>query len=258
MNATQSFSSRRRSTSAWLRPLLLKNWRKATSRRGLFVPRHKKWTWNQWTSVLWVDEPKFEIFGSTSRVCVMQTRWRICLSIHPSVTLRLWGRRCDVQRWFAGDTEDMLKRHGNHSSDKPAYLWLAWPVFIFQWPQWHLQAVWGRFIKEGEWGVLPRTTRPSQPPDLNPTEMVCSEMDRKGRRVNKCSESLGTPSRLLKECFYHQRTSGPGSILSCSEIWKNRPSGLEYMSIFLPTFWCNRWWKIKHIHTHTYTHRGTA
>lgn len=27
-----------------------------------------------------------------------------------------------MQRCFAGDTEDTLKRHGNHSSDKPAYL----------------------------------------------------------------------------------------------------------------------------------------
>ena len=82
MNATQSSSSRHISTSTVQRRLcesglcgqiaakktLLRKSNK--QKRFVWAKKHKEWTLDQWKSVLWSDESKFEIFGSTRRVFV--------------------------------------------------------------------------------------------------------------------------------------------------------------------------------------------
>ena len=37
-------------------------------KRIVWAKKHKDWTLDQWKSVLWSDESKFEIFGSNRRV----------------------------------------------------------------------------------------------------------------------------------------------------------------------------------------------
>ncbi|CAJ0951890.1 unnamed protein product [Ranitomeya imitator] len=80
VNATQSSSSRHISTTTVKRRLcaaglhgkiaarkpLLRTGNK--QKRLVWAEEHKEWTLDQWKSVLWFDESKFEIFGSNNRV----------------------------------------------------------------------------------------------------------------------------------------------------------------------------------------------
>ncbi|MDQ9577982.1 hypothetical protein, partial [Serratia marcescens] len=85
INATQSSSSRHISTStaqmrlresglygqiAAKKPLLSSNMQK----RFVWAKKHKEWTLDQWKSVLWSDESKSVIFGSTRRVFVQRKK----------------------------------------------------------------------------------------------------------------------------------------------------------------------------------------
>ena len=82
MNATQSSSSRHISRTTVKRRLRESGLhgqvaaRKPLLRRGnkqkrfVWAKKHKEWTLDQWKSVLWSDESKFEIFGSNRCVFV--------------------------------------------------------------------------------------------------------------------------------------------------------------------------------------------
>ena len=55
--------------------------------------------------------------------------------------------------------------------------------FNTQWPQTHLQVMWGLFDQEGKWwSAACRMTWPPQLPDLNPIKMVWDQL---GRRVKE-------------------------------------------------------------------------
>jgi hypothetical protein len=72
VNASQSSSNRHISTSglhgriAAKKPLL----RDTNKKRLAWAKKPKQWTLERWKSVLWSDESKFEIFGSTHLVFV--------------------------------------------------------------------------------------------------------------------------------------------------------------------------------------------
>ncbi|KAL7874590.1 hypothetical protein SRHO_G00055600 [Serrasalmus rhombeus] len=82
VNATQNSSSRHISRTTVKRRLcascphgkiaarkpLLRTGNK--QKRLVWAKEHKEWTLDQWKSVLWSDESKFEIFGSSHRVFV--------------------------------------------------------------------------------------------------------------------------------------------------------------------------------------------
>ncbi|CAJ0915678.1 unnamed protein product [Ranitomeya imitator] len=86
VNATQSSSSRHISTTTVKRRLcaaglhgkiaarkpLLRTGNK--QKRLVWAKEHKEWTLDQWKSVLWSDESKFEIFGSNHRVFVRRRK----------------------------------------------------------------------------------------------------------------------------------------------------------------------------------------
>ncbi|CAJ0922022.1 unnamed protein product [Ranitomeya imitator] len=86
VNATQSSSSRHISTTTVKRRLcaagllgkiaarkpLLRTGNK--QKRLVWAKKHKEWTLDQWKSVLWSDESKFEIFGSNHRVFVRRRK----------------------------------------------------------------------------------------------------------------------------------------------------------------------------------------
>ncbi|CAJ0927773.1 unnamed protein product [Ranitomeya imitator] len=85
VNATQSSSSRHISTTvkrrlcaaglhgkiAARKPLLRTD---NKEKRLVWAKEHKEWTLDQWKSVLWSDESKFEIFGSNNRVFVRRRK----------------------------------------------------------------------------------------------------------------------------------------------------------------------------------------
>ena len=100
----------------------------------------QEWTSDQWKSVLWSDESKSEIFGSTRRVFVDTEKVNDGLYMHGS--LREAWRRCDGVGCYAGDTfgdlfitEGALNQHGYHSILQPhaipSSLCLVGPSFIF-------------------------------------------------------------------------------------------------------------------------------
>ncbi|CAJ0940501.1 unnamed protein product [Ranitomeya imitator] len=86
VNATQSSSTRHTSTTTVKRRLcaaglygkiaarkpLLRTGNK--QKRVVWAEEHKEWTLDQWKSVLWSDESKFEIFGSNHRVFVRRRK----------------------------------------------------------------------------------------------------------------------------------------------------------------------------------------
>ena len=72
--------------------------------------------------MIWSDESKFEIFGSTRCVFVRRRKGEQMVSTRMVPTVKHGGGGVMVWGWFAGDTvgdlfkiEDTLNQHGYHS-----------------------------------------------------------------------------------------------------------------------------------------------
>ena len=85
-------------------------------KRLAWAKKHKQWTSDQWKSVLWSDEAKFEIFGSKHCVC----EWMISSCVVP--TVKHGGGGVMVWGCFANDTvsdlfaiQGTLNQHDYHS-----------------------------------------------------------------------------------------------------------------------------------------------
>ena len=134
MNATQSSSSRHISRTTVKRRLRESGLhgqvaaRKPLLRRGnkqkrfVWAKKHKEWTLDQWKSVLWSDESKFEIFGSNHCVFVRCRKGERMDSTCLVPTVKHGGGGVMVWGCFAGDTvgdlfkiEGILNQHGYHS-----------------------------------------------------------------------------------------------------------------------------------------------
>ena len=167
VNATQSSSSRHISRTTVKRRLcesglhgriaarkpLLRTGNK--QKRLVWAKEHKEWTLDQWKSVLWSDESKFEIFGSNHRVfCATQKRWTDGLYM-PGSHREAWRRRCDgvgvlcwwhcwgfIQNWRHTEPA-WLPQHLAAACYSIRFAF-SWTIIYFstgQWPQTHLQAV---------------------------------------------------------------------------------------------------------------------
>ena len=78
--------------------------------------KHKEWTLDQWKSVLWSDESKYEIFGSTRCAFVQRRKGERMVSTCMVPTMKPGGGAVMVWGGFAGDTvEGTLDQHGYHS-----------------------------------------------------------------------------------------------------------------------------------------------
>jgi len=91
-------------------------------------------------------------------------------------------------------------------SDMPSGSRLVGPSFIFQQdndPKRTSRLCKGYLTKKESDGVLRQMTWTPQPSDLNPIEIFLGRdgPQSEGKRANKCSASLGTPSRLLENHF---------------------------------------------------------
>ncbi|CAJ0955790.1 unnamed protein product [Ranitomeya imitator] len=155
VNATQSSSSRHISTTTVKRRLCAAGLhgkiaaRKPLLRTGnkqerlVWAKEHKEWTLDQWKSVLWSDESKFEIFGSNHRVFVRRRK----------------GGRMDSTCLVP-----TVKHGGGGVMDND--------------PKHTSRLCKGYLTKKESDGVLRQMTWPPQSPDLDPIKMVWGELDR--------------------------------------------------------------------------------
>lgn len=225
VNATQSSSSRHISRTTVKRRLcesglhgriaarkpLLRTGNK--QKRLVWAKEHKEWTLNQWKSVLWSDESKFEIFGANHRVFVRRRKGERMDSTCLVPTVKHGGGGVMVWGCFAGDTvgdlfqiEVILNQHGYHSFLQryaiPSGLRLVGPSFIFQQdndPKHTSRLCKGYLTKKESDGVLRQMTWPPQSPDLNPIEMVRGELDRRVKA--KGPTSAKHLWELLQDCW---------------------------------------------------------
>ena len=122
MNTTQSSSSRPISRTTVLgdcesglhgqiaarKPLLRRG---NKQKRFVWAKKHKEWTLDQWKSVLWSDESKFEIFGSNRRVFVRRRKGEQMDSTCLVPTVKHGGRGVMVWGSFVGDTVGNLFKY---------------------------------------------------------------------------------------------------------------------------------------------------
>ncbi|KAL6467397.1 hypothetical protein MHYP_G00252010 [Metynnis hypsauchen] len=225
LNATQSSSSRPISRTTVKRRLRKSGLhgqiaaRKPLLRRGnkqkrfVWAKKHKEWTLDQWKSVLWSDESKFEIFGSNRRVFVRRRKGERMDSTCLVPTVKHGGGAVMVWGCFAGDIvgdlfkiEGTLNQHGYHSILQrhaiPSGLRLVGRSFIFQQdndPKHTSRLCKGYLTKKESDGVLRQMTWPPQSPDLNPIEMVWGELDRRVKA--KGPTSAKHLWELLQDCW---------------------------------------------------------
>ena len=123
--------------------------------------------------MLWSDESKFEIFGSTRFVRCRKGERMVSTSMVP--TVKHGGGGVMVWGCFASDTVgDLFKM--------PSHPVCIGPSFIFQQdndPKHTSRLCKGYLTKKESDGVLRQMTWPPQSPDLNPIKMVWDEMDRR-------------------------------------------------------------------------------
>ena len=112
-------------------------------KRLAWAKKHRNWTSEEWKSVLWTDESKFEIFGSNRRVFVRRREGERMRSTCVVPTIKHGGGSVMVWGCFAGErvgdlyhVHGILNQHGYHSMaycrDTPfhqVYGWLGDPSF---------------------------------------------------------------------------------------------------------------------------------
>ena len=210
INASQSSSNRHISTSTVQRRLRESG---LHGRIAAWAKKHEQWTLDQWKSVLWSDESKFEIFGSNRRVFVRRRKGERMDSTCLVPTVKHGGGGVMVWGCFAGDTvgdlfkiEGTLNQHGYHSILQrhaiPSGLRLVGRSFIFQQdndPKHTSRLCKGYLTKKESDGVLRQMTWPPQSPDLNPIEMVWGELDRRVKA--KGPTSAKHLWELLQDCW---------------------------------------------------------
>ncbi len=165
-----------------------------------------------------MGESKFEIFGSTCHFFVRRRKGERMVSTCMAPTVKHGGGGVMMWGCFAGDTvgdlfkiEGTLNQHGYYSILQrhaiPSGLCLVGPLFIFEQdndPK-HISRLCKGYLTKKEWWVLCQMTRPPQTPKQWPKPnrdgLGWDEPQSEGKRANKCSAFLGTPSRLFENHF---------------------------------------------------------
>lgn len=168
-----------------------------------FAERHKDWTVDDWKSVLWTDESRFELFGSKRRQFV---RRKVGERYNPKCivpTVKHGGGSVMVWGCFSYDgIGELVKIEGimdktvyhrilQHSAI-PSGIGLLGYGFVFQQdndPK-HTSNHCMNYLKNKEEdGTLQILEWPPQSPDINPIELLWDEVDRQVRKVAPTSKA---------------------------------------------------------------------
>ena len=182
-------------------------------KRLAWAKKHRNWTSEEWKSVLWTDESKFEIFGSHRRVYVRRRKGERMSAACVVPTVKHGGGSVMVWGCFAGDKVGdlfrvcgILNQNGYHSILQrhaiPSGLRLVGQLFTFQQdndPK-HTSKLCKNYLAKKESDKqLKIMIWPPQSPDLNPIELVWNELDRKVKA--KQPTSAAHRWQLLQEAW---------------------------------------------------------
>lgn len=172
-------------------------------KRLQFAEKHKDWSLDQWKSVLWSDESKFEIFGTRRRVFVRRKVGEKYKSACVLPSVKHGGGSVMVWGCFSYDgVGELLKIKGIMMKEDyhgilqrsaiPSGIGLIGYGFTFQQdndPK-HTSKLCSNYLasKENE-GVLQNMIWPPQSPDVNPIELLWDELDRQVRDLAPTSEN---------------------------------------------------------------------
>lgn len=172
-------------------------------KRLKFARKHRNWTMEQWKSVLWSDESKFELFGTKRRQYVRRKVGERYKKQCIAPTVKFGGGSVMVWGCFSYEgvgelvkIEGIMRKEHYHQilqrSAIPSGIGLIGYGFTYQHdndPK-HTSKLCTNYLqtKEDE-SVLETMEWPPQSPDVNPIELLWDELDRQVKSMRPTSEN---------------------------------------------------------------------